>query len=210
MWQQRLDGQLEPSERACEHQRWSADQHRPDVAFCIAGIARTLTLPLTQRLLQLHLLRSFDGSSESALFMLLKTDETAGDTDPAYGGRERENTGVADLENLLHQPWLRTWLQEAVVVNGSGTTAQPGRDWDAAHFTVRSDQLAWRARRAKRCTSRYTNVSKNESPLVEKSVSRQACPRTTRPLHRAALTGLRSSPYHRCLTHFLERPAAGS
>ena len=188
MWQQRLRAQLEPSTRACEHQRWSADQHRPDVAFCIAGVARTLALPLTQRLLHLHLLRSFAGSNESALFMLLKTDNTNGSKADLESGR-RSETSVADLENLLRMPWLRTWLQEAVVVNGSGTTAQPGQGWGGDTFAVESDELAWHTHRAKKCTSSYTKGT-NEGWLVEKHA------RTTWPI-RTALPGLRSSPCHR-------------
>ena len=96
---------------------------------------------------------------------------------------------MADLENLLRMPWLRTWLQEAVVVNGSGTTAQPGQGWGGDTFAVESDELAWHTHRAKKCTSSYTKGT-NEGWLVEKHA------RTTWPI-RTALPGLRSSPCHR-------------
>ena len=156
MWQQRLRAQLGPSKRACEYTRWSDDQHRPDVAFCIAGVARTLALPLTQQLLHLNLLRSFDGSNESALFMLLKTDGTAKWKGELANGSE---TGIADVENLLRVPWLRTWLQEAVILNGSGTTTRPGQGWGSNNFVVQSNESAWRAWRATKCSSSY--VKKN-------------------------------------------------
>ena len=149
MWQQRLRAQLGPSKRACEYTRWSDNKHRPDVAFCIAGVARTLPLPLTQQLLHLNLLRSFDGSDKSALFMLLKTDGTAKKKGESAHGSE---TDIADVENLLRVPWL----QEAVILNGSGTTTRPGQGWGSDNFVVQSNESAWRAWRATNCSSDYT------------------------------------------------------
>ena len=167
MWQQRLRAQLGPSKRACEYTRWSDNKHRPDVAFCIAGVARTLPLPLTQQLLHLNLLRSFDGSDESALFMLLKTDGTAKkEGELAHGSK----TGIADVENLLRVPWLRTWLQEAVILNGSGTTTRPGvtigQGWGSDNFVVQSNESAWRAWRATNCSSSYKEHGTQEGGLL--------------------------------------------
>lgn len=123
------------------------------MAFCITGVARTLPLPLTQQLLHLNLLRSFDGSDESALFMLLKTDGT--DKREKGESANGSKTGIADVENLLRVPWLRTWLQEAVILNGSGTTTRPGQGWGSDNFVVQSNDRAWRAWRATNCTSSY-------------------------------------------------------
>ena len=145
MWQQQLRAQLGPSKRACEYTRWSDNQHRPDVAFCIAGVAHTAIAahPAAAALEP----SAVDGSNESALFMLLKTDGTvkkaAAKNAAALEARKEEEelahgseTGIADVENLLRVPWLRTWLKEAVILNGSGTTTRPGKGWGSDNFVV--------------------------------------------------------------------------
>ena len=84
--------------------------------------------------------------------MLLKTDGTAKKKgELAHGSK----TGIVDVENLLRVPWLRTWLQEAVILNGSGTTTRPGQGWGSDNFVVQSNENAWRAWRATNCSSSY-------------------------------------------------------
>ena len=85
--------------------------------------------------------------------MLLKTDGTA--KKEGAGLAHGSKTGIADVENLLRVPWLRTLLQEAVILNGSGTTTRPGQGWGSDNFVVQSNENAWRAWRATNCSSSY-------------------------------------------------------
>ena len=173
-WRNRLVANLE-SAPVCERDvRWSLAKHKPDVAFCISGLARTLTVPLVEELLRLHLVQAFGGSNESGMFLHLKAPRV--DKAPSAASVSSDGPSIASVERLLHQEWLRPWLREAVVINGSGSTSQPGKGWAARSHAVASDEDAWRTRRANRCSSTHTSPHpESEQRMINDHLGKAWC-----------------------------------
>ena len=131
------------AERCDGHDYSSVVRGPPDVAFCIAGLARTITTPIVAALLRFNLIRAFSGSRSSRAFFVLKTDRT--------------NESTAGVERVLHEQYLSTLLQEAVVLTGNGVTAgavpptTAGLGWSAPSHVVPAEANEWRRFRPDDC-----------------------------------------------------------
>ena len=181
-WALRLEEQLgkNPAAEKCASQSWDAlppegpPAHQPHVAFCVTGAARTLTSPLVQHLMRIHLLEQYGGSEYSRLFMLLKATDTAG-ASVKKGAYASQNNSIADVERVLSEGWLKPWLAEAVIIGGSGVTNAVGQGWGSTTHVAESDETAWAAYRATKCTSKYKEFSTNEERLLQDHLGKAWC-----------------------------------
>lgn len=148
----------------------------PVAAVCIAGAARTFPSPLVLTGLRTNFLKAL--GCPTRLFMLLKAADT-----PKLKGVQRmsfaqHRTSVDALRAALALPWLAHLIEEAAIINGSGSFSGTGRGVRAppGAMVVASNETAWRAQRARRCVlSTYLATGTNEQRLILNHLGQSWC-----------------------------------
>ena len=142
----------ERSASQCERVAWSRERRQPDVAFCIAGAARQMTVPIVERLLHRYLFDAFGASSDSRAFFAVKAADSW-KMFPDHHIQEAASTEIDAIEDFLHAEWLKPILAEAIIVNGSGVSLEIGQDWNASSHVVSADANLWKRYRAVDCAT---------------------------------------------------------
>ena len=192
-WADGLQRSGDTAARRCDNTTSNSRRQPPRTAFCIAGAARTFTVPLVQAALWHHLVRAFtggDATGGSRVFFHLKTadsdkrHEPTGVTWMKYHARRFEPKRVEEAVRQWHE-----WIGAAVIVHGSGSVGEPmsmTRESGApprAVEHVQSNSSAWRAYRStcvreldtRNNATRYISWGNNEERLILSHLGQQWC-----------------------------------
>lgn len=140
---------LETTGRANAARCANASGTPPNVAFVIAGAARTFATPLILEGLRWHMVEALAApSAHSRLFLHLKVADSPkligklGESKYLFtrgvDGPRTVETTVSALRVALRTPWLRRLLAEVALVNGSGS-ATHATGWSAGASVGASD-----------------------------------------------------------------------
>ena len=143
----------------------------PQVAFCIAGSARSFATPLVVAHLRTRLIAPLapcGAEGGSRIFLLLKTHDTNKHLGSVHFERHDDTTrtSVQALTAAISSPWIRPMIGEAVLLNGSG--AYLGVGWDgsssqASDALRQADDMLWQRYRASTDTAAAVKLSASNS-----------------------------------------------
>lgn len=164
----------------------------PTIALCISGAARSFATPLVLAGLRHHLLDALSPMNVR-LFVQLKRSDTTKSLHETNGRMkfDQHDADMQALQESLRQRWLAQLLEEACVVNGSGSFSGVGTVYHTQPqqsmprqigsrapppAVVPADMHAWRSHRARRCTlSRYLAAGTNEQRLILNHMGQSWC-----------------------------------
>ena len=162
------------------------NERPPQIAFCVAGSARSFATPLVIAHLRARLITPLapcGAEGGSRLFLLLKTLDTEKHLGSVHFDKhdDTSRTSLRALTAAIESPWIRPMIGEAVLLNGSG--AYLGVGWDgssalgshALDALRQADDTLWQSYRASRDdTSSATNVSSSAASNAASNVSTNA------------------------------------
>lgn len=131
---------------------------RPNVAFCIAGAARTFATPLIQDGIRANFFGQLSGGGHDRFFILIKTDDStkigmSGSTQMANDRFVQHHSDPEELLIVLNNSWITPMLAAAVVVQGSGAHVwgAPTQTISATVALAVANASLWQLERAEFC-----------------------------------------------------------
>ena len=154
----------------------------PRCVLCITGAARgSFATPLALSALRKNFVEAL--GCPVRILLQLKTEDSMKELSVSRMGFGVHTAPVAALKSALLLPWLASRLEEAVIVNGSGSflgALTPSADNRPASQPIRavvtSNSSAWRAYRARRCTlSPYLSAGNNQERMLLNHLGQSWC-----------------------------------
>ena len=158
----------------------------PATALCVAGAARTFASPLVASSIRSHLIHAL--GDRVRLFLHLKTADTAKHLGPSRMAFAAHTVTLKALQDALCQPWLAQLVEEAVIVNGSGSATGGGVALSGAAVcgqggvppprvaVQQGNASAWRVLRATRCSlSAYLAAGANQQRMLLNHLGQAWC-----------------------------------